>query len=65
MFGDPEYYQRQLAPGIIELAKFEGTKAPTAVYELTLVRGKWKCDCPAARRGLACKHLNMIKDPNA
>jgi hypothetical protein len=37
-----------------ELAKFEDSDAPTALYSFT----KRGCTCPAGRRG--CKHVKII-----
>lgn len=37
-----------------ELAKFEDSDAPTALYKFT----KRGCSCPAGRRG--CKHVKIL-----
>jgi hypothetical protein len=38
-----------------ELAKFEDSDTPTAIYKFT----KRGCTCPAGRRG--CKHVKIMK----
>jgi hypothetical protein len=62
MFADPEYYARPLARNEWQLAKFEGGKAPKAVYHLQRINERWECDCPGALRHHHCKHPAMLRD---
>jgi hypothetical protein len=50
----PEYILRK-GLTFYEVAKFEDSDSPTAVYKFTQ-RG---CTCPAGRRG--CKHTKILK----
>ena len=46
-----------------EIAKFEGTKEPTAVYRVSRTARGWMCDCPGFRRrpDEDHKHIEMVK----
>lgn len=64
MFGDPEYYAKPLNPfgSSWQLAKFEGSSEPLAVYLLHKREGKWQCGCPGFRDHKHCKHQQMIEN---
>lgn len=63
-FSTPEYYTRQLNFETWEVAKFDGSDSPTAVYKIRRdVKGKLRCDCPRWMRKstTACKHTAMVE----
>jgi len=62
---EPEYYTRQLNFETWEVAKFEATDSPTAVYRIVRdVKGRLRCDCPRWLRKAttSCKHCAMVTD---
>lgn len=59
MFGDPEYYVKRVGLTDFEVAKFEGTEAPSAIYNVRLKDGHWSCDCFSGR-GDHDKHANLV-----
>ncbi len=61
----PEYYVRQLNFETWEVAKFEASDSPSAVYTIRLdLKGRLRCSCPRWLRKstTSCKHTAMVKD---
>lgn len=58
-----EYYSRQVGDLRWEVAKFEGSSLPTALYQVTWKPNRWTCDCFAGiyHRGTECKHVRLVK----
>lgn len=52
-----EYYFKHVRPEVYELAKFDYSKQPVAIYTIR----KMRCDCFAALRYNKCKHIDMLK----
>ena len=62
---EPEYYTKQLDFETWEVAKFESSDSPSAVYRIVRdVKERLRCSCPRwLRKGTtSCKHCAMVED---
>lgn len=57
-----EYSCKRVNRWTIEVSKWDGGKAPVAIYTLRGDPGKYVCDCPAGQRGVRCKHVRLTTE---
>ncbi len=57
-----DYFIRHLTPRVTQIAKFEDSKEPEAIYKVTenTANNYYHCDCPGFRRNQAQDHKHIL-----